>query len=149
MNSNIVDNEVLSFQILDRLRIDGSILKGNGTGSNCLVEDNLINAFREVKIELRMILVIELCVHLLCYRGGYWWHWNSCVLIIVKRIVIWWAAWFYWFDLSINPSYFCWLIINSIQNRSIHHLLTYLKFNLILLISFKYPFLFYLYSYNW
>lgn len=66
MYPNLIDDVILSFQVLNRLSIYGSIFKADGTWNSGLIKNNLIDALGEVKIELRLVLVIELCVYLLC-----------------------------------------------------------------------------------
>lgn len=71
MDADFIDEKVLSFEIFNGLREDGGVFKGDGAGGDGLVEDDLVDGFGEVEIELGLVLVIELCVHLLFYIDFY------------------------------------------------------------------------------
>lgn len=60
MDSNLIDDKIVSFKVLDGLGIDSCILEINGTGCSGFIEDNLVDTLREVKIEVGLVLVIEL-----------------------------------------------------------------------------------------
>ena len=66
MNANFIDDVILPLEVLNGLSIDSSILETDGTWRGSLIEYNLVDALGQMKVELRLVLVIELCVYLLC-----------------------------------------------------------------------------------
>ena len=66
MNANFIDDVILPLEVLNGLSIDSSILETDGTWRSSLIEYNLVDALGQMKVELRLVLVIELCVYLLC-----------------------------------------------------------------------------------
>ncbi len=63
---NLIDEKILTFEILNGLSIYGGVFKCDSTGSRGLVVDYLVDAFSEVKIKIRLVFSIEVCVYLLC-----------------------------------------------------------------------------------
>ena len=63
LDTNFINDKILSLEILDGFCIDCCILKGNGTQRSSLVEYDFINRFRKIKIELGLIFIIKVFIY--------------------------------------------------------------------------------------
>lgn len=72
LNPNLIDYKVLPSEILNGVSVDHSVLEEDGTGGSGSVENNLVDRFGEVEVELGLIFLIEVRIHLLCYGRVYY-----------------------------------------------------------------------------